>query len=97
MSDEEWNFATENARLCHKFTSTYIRDLAAGYRPMVPDPELKHQLSKIRIDIVNFAKHLNGLSDGDRSILLRDPNTHSIWSKSVKDELDFIDDLMRRI
>ena len=96
MSDEEWNFATENARKCHKFTSTYIRELAAGYRPMVPDPELKHQLSKIRIDIVNFAKHLNGLSDGDRSILLRDPNTHSIWAKSVKDELDFIDDLMRR-
>ena len=96
-SDEEWNFVSENASRCNKPTGTYIRDLSTGYRPMVPDPELKHQLAKVRIDIVNFAKHLNGLSDSDRAMLLKDPNTHSIWSASVKKELDFIDDLMRRL
>ncbi len=97
MSDEEWEFARENAHLCHKQTGTYIRLLATGYRPLVPDPELKHQLAKVRIDIVNYAKHLEGLSDTDRTLLLKDPDTHEIWTKGVKKELDFIDDLMRRL
>ena len=97
MSDDEWDFAQQNAHLCHKQTSTYIRQLAAGYRPMVPDPELKHQLAKVRVDIVNFAKRLAGLKDEDRNLLLKDPNTNAIWSNGVKKELDFIDDLMRRL
>ena len=97
MSDSEWNFATQDARLCHKHTSTYIRQLACGYRPMTPDPELKHQLGKIRTDIIQLSKRLSGLSDEARKLIMGEEEYQKLWFEIVQKELNFIDDLRRRL
>lgn len=97
MSDEEWDFAAQNARLCHKHTSTYIRQLASGYRPMKPDPELKHQLAKVRTDILQLSKRLAGLSDDARKLIMGEYDFQVEWFNAVQKELDFIDDLRRRL
>ena len=97
MSDEEWNFARQNARLCNKQTSTYIRNLATGYRPMVFDPELKYQLNKVRTDILQLSKRLAGLSDEARILIMGEEEYQKKWFAAVQIELDFIDDLRRRL
>jgi hypothetical protein len=97
MSDDEWKFATENARLCHKHTSTYIREIATGYRPMTPDPQLKIQLAKSRTDIIRLSKKLAGLSDENRKLVMGELEYQIQWFNAVQIILNFIDDLRRRI
>ena len=97
FSDEEWDFATKNARQCYMHTGTYIRKLVTGYRPMTPDPELKHQLAKVRTDILQLSKRLAGLSDEARKLILGEPEFQMEWFYAVQKELDFIDDLRRRL
>ena len=80
FSDEEWDFATQNARQCHMHTGTYIRKLA-----------------KARTDIIQLSKRLAGLSDEARKLILGEPEFQMEWFNAVQKELDFIDDLRRRI
>lgn len=97
MSDDEWEFAAENARQCHMPTSSYIRKLASGYRPIVFDKELVDGIHLCRRDLVNFSKHLKGLSAETRAVLLRDPATHAIWAGGIENVINFLTKLEGRL
>jgi len=64
---------------------------------MTPDPELKHQLGKIRTDIIQLSKRLSGLSDEARKLIMGEEEYQKLWFEIVQKELNFIDDLRRRL
>ena len=90
---------TENARRCHKNFSEYCRQVLMGYKPGVPDPELRDGLFAARKDMVNFINNISGLkmNKEERSRFLASMPTIRIWWKALFAEIEWIDKYMERM
>ena len=60
FTEEEVKHIAENARRCRKNFSEYCRQVLMGYKPGVPDPELRDGLFAARKDMVNFINNIRG-------------------------------------
>ena len=90
---------TENARRCRKNFSEYCRLVLMGYKPGVPDPELRDGLLAARKDMVNFINNISGLNmtREERSRFLAAMPTIRIWWKALFTEIEWIDKYMKRM
>jgi len=81
LNDEEIAIISENASKCKKNFSEYCRDILMGYKPHVPDPELRNGLFAARKDIVNFINNIRGLNmtKEERSKFLASIPTIKMW------------------
>ena len=70
-----------------------------GYKPDVPDPELKDGLFAVRKDIVNFINNISGLkmTREERSRFIASMPTIRIWWKALFAEIEWIDNYMKRM
>lgn len=99
FTDEELKHITENARRCRKNFSDYCRQVLMGYKPGVPDPELRDGLFAARKDMVNFINNISGLkmTKEERSRFLASMPTIRIWWKALFAEIEWIDNYMKRM
>lgn len=99
LNDEEMAIISENASKCKKNFSEYCRDILMGYKPHVPDPELRNGLFAARKDIVNFINNIHGLnmSKEERSRFLASMPTIKIWWKAMITEVEWIDKYIERM
>lgn len=99
LNDEEMAIISENASKCKKNFSEYCRDILMGYKPHVPDPELRNGLFEARKDIVNFINNIHGLnmSKEERSRFLASMPTIKIWWKAMITEVEWIDKYIERM
>ena len=100
FSKEELDLINEQAALCKMNFSEYVRKVLIGYKPSVPDPDLKNQLWAARTDIRNFASDISGKMKGwpaekRKTYLQNDAILHK-WEKAIVPLLDFIDSLIKR-
>ena len=99
LNDEEMAIISENASKCKKNFSEYCRDILMGYKPHVPDPELRKELFAARKDIVNFINNIHGLNmtKEERSKFLASIPTIKMWWKAMISEIEWIDKYMERM
>ena len=99
FTDEELEHIAENARRCRKNFSDYCRQVLMGYKPGVPDPELRDGLFAARKDIVNFINNISGLkmTKEERLRFLSSMPTIKIWWKALFAEIEWIDKYMERM
>ena len=99
FTEEEAKHIAENARRCRKNFSEYCRQVLMGYKPGVPDPELRDGLFAARKDMVNFINNIRGLnmSKEERSRFLASMPTIRIWWKALFAEIEWIDKYMERM
>ena len=99
LNDEEMAIISENASKCKKNFSEYCRDILMGYKPHVPDPELRNGLFAARKDIVNFINNISGLNmtKEERSKFLALIPTIKTWWKAMISEIEWIDKYIERM
>ena len=99
LTEEEVRHIAENARRCRKNFSDYCRQVLMGYKPGVPDPELRDGLFAARKDMVNFINNISGLkmTREERSRFLASMPTIKIWWKALFAEIEWIDNYMKRM
>ena len=99
LTEEEVRHITENARRFQKNFSEYCRQVLMGYKPGVPDPELRDGLLAARKDMVNFINNISGLdmTKEERSRFLASMPTIRIWWKALFAEIEWIDKYMKRM
>ena len=99
LTDEEMAFVVENARRCRKNFSDYCRCVLLGYKPAIPDPELKDGLFAARKDIINFTNNIRGLrmTKEERSRFLASMPIINTWWRALYAEIEFIKKLMDKI
>ena len=99
LNDKEMAIISENASKCKKNFSEYCRDILMGYKPRIPDPELRKELFAARKDIVNFINNIHGLnmSKEERSRFLASMPTIKIWWKAMITEVEWIDKYIERM
>ena len=99
LNDEEMAIISENASKCKKNFSEYCRDILMGYKPRVPDPELRNGLFAARKDMVNFINNISGLNmtKEERSKFLASIPTIKMWWKTMISEIEWIDNYMERM
>lgn len=99
LTEEEVRHITENAKRCRKNFSEYCRQVLMGYKPGVPDPELRDGLLAARKDMVNFINNISGLNmtREERSRFLASMPTIRIWWKALFTEIEWIDKYMKRM
>ena len=99
LTEEEVRHIAENARRCRKNFSEYCRLVLMGYKPGVPDPELRDGLLASRKDMVNFINNISGLkmTREERSRFLASMPTIKIWWKALFAEIEWIDNYMKRM
>ena len=99
LNDEEMAIISENASKCKKNFSEYCRDILMGYKPCVPDPELRNGLFAARKDMVNFINNIRGLNmtKEERSKFLASIPTIKMWWKAMISEIEWIDKYMERM
>ena len=99
LNDEEMAIISENASKCKKNFSEYCRDILMGYKPRIPDPELRKELFAARKDIVNFINNIHGLNmtKEERSKFLASMPTIKMWWKAMISEIECIDKYMERM
>ena len=87
LTEEEVRHITENARRCRKNFSEYCRQVLMGYKPGVPDPELRDGLLASRKDIVNFINNISGLNmtREERSRAIAHGNAYTTYSTLKRD------------
>ena len=70
-----------------------------GYKPGVPDPELRDGLLAARKDMVNFINNISGLNmtKEERSRFIASMPTIRIWWKALFAEIEWIDKYMKRM
>lgn len=100
LSQEEQDLINEQAALCKMNFSEYVRKVLIGYKPSVPDPDLKNQLWAARTDIRNFANIINGKMKGwskeKRIIYLQNDAFLHEWEQALVPLLNFIDSLIEK-
>ena len=99
LTEEEVRHITENARRFQKNFSEYCRQVLMGYKPGVPNPELRDGLLAARKDMVNFINNISGLdmTKEERSRFLASMPTIRIWWKALFAEIEWIDKYMERM
>ena len=100
FSDMEWSKIGELSRTLNFHSrSQYIREVATGYRPMVPDPEMKKELMKVRTDLNKFWSYFDSknFSDDERLGRIRNMDFQREWAKGIKAELMFINKWIKRL
>ena len=99
LTEEEVKHIAENARRFRKNFSEYCRQVLMGYKPGVPDPELRDGLFAARKDMVNFINNIRGLnmSKEERSKFLASMPTIRVWWKALFAEIEWIDKYMERM
>ena len=99
LNDEEMAIISENASKCKKNFSEYCRDILMGYKPRIPDPELRKELFAARKDIVNFINNIHGLNmtKEERSKFLASMPTIKMWWKAMISEIEWIDKYLERM
>ena len=99
LSDEEEKYIAGNAQRCRMNFSEYCRKVLMGYKPGVPDPELRDGLFAARKDMVNFINNIRGLnmSKEERSKFLASMPTIRVWWKALFAEIEWIDKYMERM
>lgn len=99
LNDEEMAIISENASKCKKNFSEYCRDILMGYKPRIPDPELRKELFAARKDIVNFINNIHGLkmTKEERSKFLASMPTIKMWWKAMISEIEWIDKYLERM
>lgn len=99
LNDEEMAIISENASKCKKNFSEYCRDILMGYKPHVPDPELRNGLFAARKDMVNFINNISGLNmtKEERSKFLALIPTIKTWWKAMISEIEWIDKYIERM
>lgn len=99
LTEKEIQHIAENARRCRKNFSEYCRQVLMGYKPCVPDPELRDGLFAARKDMVNFINNIRGLnmSKEERSRFLASMPTIRIWWRALFAEIEWIDNYMKRM
>ena len=99
LTEEEVRHITENARRFQKNFSEYCRQVLMGYKPGVPNPELRDGLLAARKDMVNFINNISGLdmTKEERSRFLASMPTIRIWWKALFAEIEWIDKYMKRM
>ena len=99
LTEDEVSHIAENARRCRKNFSEYCRQVLMGYKPGVPDPELRDGLLAARKDMMNFINNISGLNmtREERSRFLASMPTIRIWWKALFTEIEWIDKYMKRM
>lgn len=99
FSDDEWRRVVAKADWLNRETSVYVREVALGYKPVVPDPEFRHELWRCRDDI----KKLFGFLSGLRLVEEKRYEYISIrpflekWTAGVEKILTFLDKWIKRV
>ena len=99
LNDEEIAIISENARNCKKNFSEYCRQVLLGYKPRIPDPELRKGLFTARKDMVNFINNISGLNmtKEERSRFLASIPTIKMWWKAMISEIEWINKYMDKM
>lgn len=99
LNDEEMAIISENASKCKKNFSEYCRATLMGYKPRIPNPELRNGLFAVRKDMVNFINNIRGLNmtKEERSKFLASIPTIKMWWKAMISEIEWIDKYMERM
>lgn len=99
LSIEEYAHVTEVAAQLNMDTGTFIRMVATGYKPIIPDPEFRREMMAIRYDIKNLFKILESLhlTEKKRLEMITSFGFLQRWIKGVKKELDFLDMWIKRL
>lgn len=99
LNDEERLYITRQADRLDMETGVYIRSVAMGYNPVVPDREFRRQMMAVRDDIKSLFKMLDALhlTVQKRMAMLTDFGFLRRWVDGVKKELDFLDYWIKRL
>ena len=86
FTDAEWKVIVGKADWVNRAPSVYLREVGLGYKPIVPDPEFRHQLMRIGDDIRKLFAFLKGmnLSQEDRYQTMCEIGFLKRWTEGVK-------------
>ena len=99
FTDDEWKVIVGKADWVNRAPSVYLREVGLGYKPIVPDPEFRHQLMRIGDDIRKLFAFLKGmnLSQEDRYQTMCEIGFLKRWTEGVSKILDFLDKWIKRV
>lgn len=99
LSDEEFAHITTNAARIDMDPGVYIRKVATGYKPAIPDPEFRREMMAVRYDVKNLFKWLEALhlTEQKRLEMIASFGFLQRWINGVKKELDFLDMWIKRV
>ena len=99
FSESEWREISKYARQTNRSCAAYIREVATKHRPMLPDPQMKSELMKIRTDIIRLWGFLESRSWSQevRIKMMSELNFLRQWTNGVIAELNWIDKWIKRL
>lgn len=99
FSPDEWKRVVAKADWVKRESSVYVREVALGYKPVVPDPEFRHELMRCRDDIKKLFSFLKrqGLAQEERLNYISQLPFLRRWIMAVEKILDFLDIWIKRV
>lgn len=99
FSDDEWRRVVAKADWLNREPSVYGREVMLGYKPVVPDPEFRHELWRCRDDIKKLFGFLSGLRlvEEKRYEYISTRPFLEKWTAGVEKILTFLDKWIKRV
>lgn len=99
FSPDEWERVVAKADWVKRESSVYVREVALGYKPAIPDPEFRHEMMRCRDDIKKLFSFLKnkGYSQGKRLEYISQQAFLKEWMGAVEKILDFLDMWIKRV
>ena len=99
FTDAEWKVIVGKADWVNRAPSVYLREVGLGYKPIVPDPEFRHELMRCRDDIKKLFSFLKRkeLAQEERLNYISQLPFLRRWISAVEKILDFLDMWIKRV
>ena len=99
FSPDEWQRVLTKADWVKRAPAVYAREVSLGYKPVVPDPEFRHELMRCRDDIKKLFSFLKRkeLAQEERLNFISQLPFLRRWVTAVEKILDFLDMWIKRV
>lgn len=99
FNDDEWKVITSKANALDMDRSVYVREVALGYNPVIPDREFRRELMAVRDDLKKFFAFISAQrwTQEERMKKLWNIGLLDVWKTGIQRELEFLNKWIRRV